>query len=130
MINIKCYVNARNENEIQATYDNGSDNLQAELMVAIEFLKVRGREDWRRPRAAQLSKCNDFKDFFEIRLFADKVQQRPIGYFGPGRNDFTILLWATEKGNQLIPADWCQIANRRRMKIAGGVAKICKPLKL
>lgn len=85
MWNIKCYVSASGRNEVQATYDSGNDDLKAELEVEIAYLEVRERDEWRRPHAAKLSKCSEFRDFFEIRLFANGVQQRPIGYFGPGR---------------------------------------------
>ena len=122
MYQIKCYVSRRGKNEIQQIYDEGTDDLQAELMVEIEYLAARSRSDWIRPHAAKLKNCKGFKDFFEIRLFADKVQQRPIGYFGPDEIDFTILLWAIEKGNKLCPADWCGIANRRRVQIEEGLA--------
>jgi hypothetical protein len=75
-----------------------------------------------------MSKCKEFRDFFEIRFFANNVQQRPIGYFGPGECDFTILIWAIEKGNKLIPEEWCKKANRFRKKIIEGTAN-AKPLK-
>lgn len=122
MWNIKCYISARGQNEVQATYDSGSDDLKAELEVAIEFLKPRERTEWRRPQAAKLSKCKEFRDFFEIRIFADRVQQRPIGYFGPNPNDFTILLWAHEKGGKLKPENWCKKANRLRNEIIAEAA--------
>lgn len=124
MWNIKCYVSASGKNEVQTTYDSGSDALKAELEVEVAYLKVRGREEWQRPHAAKLSKCTEFRDFFEIRLFADNVQQRPIGYFGPNPNDFTILLWAHEKGGKLKPDNWCKKANRLRKEIIAGTATV------
>lgn len=124
MRNIKCYVSSKGKNEVQGIYSSGTENLKAELEVALEYLKVRERLEWRRPHAAKLSKCDGFRDFFEIRFFADRLQQRPIGYFGPQQNDFTILLWATEKGGRLDPANWCQKANRRRSEIIDGVATV------
>lgn len=122
MWNVKCYVSSNGKNEVQETYSSGTDNLKAELEVALEYLKVRERQEWQRPHAHKLSKCDKFRDFFEIRFIANRLQQRPIGYFGPQPNDFTILLWATEKGGKLIPASWCQKANRRRQEITDGVA--------
>jgi hypothetical protein len=129
MWNIKTYKSSGGKNDVQATYDAGTEELKAELEVELDYLKVRGREEWRRPYAAKLSKCNEFRDFFEIRFCANRVQQRPIGYFGPNGNDFTILLWATEKGGKLKPADWCSKANRRRNEILNGTAEAV-PLKL
>ena len=112
------------KNEVQETYDSGNDVLRAEFEVELTYLKVRSREKWTRPHAAKLSKCKEFRDFFEIRFFANRLQQRPLGYFGPNPNDFTILLWATEKGGELIPRSWCKKANSRRQKIIDGEAII------
>lgn len=123
MYKIKCYVSAGGKNEIQETYNNGTDELQAEIFVEIEYLRVRNRKDWTRPHAAKLNKCQEFRDFFEIRIYANKVENRPIGYFGPGNDDFTILVWAIEKGNKFIPSGWCEKANRRRKEIENGLAK-------
>lgn len=122
MWTINCYVSSSGKNEVQEVYDDGTDDLRAELEVALDYLTVRDRSEWRRPMAAKLSRCNTFRDFFEIRCFANNVQQRPIGYFGPGANDFTILLWAIEKGNELIPLDWCKMADRRRKKLLAKTA--------
>ena len=124
MWKINCCVSPSGKNEVQETYDSGSDNLKAEFEVELDYLKVRNREEWRRPHAAKLTKCKEFRDFFEIRLFADSVQQRPIGYFGPNPNEFTILIWATEKGGQLIPKGWCKKANRLRKEIIDGTGSV------
>jgi len=127
---IKCYVSSSGKNEVQATYDSGTEELKAGLEVALAYLKVRDRQVWIRPHAHKMSKCIEFRDFFEIRFRAENLQQRPIGYFGPGLNDFTILIWATEKGNKLKPENWCEKANRRRKEILNGEAKAkCLQLK-
>lgn len=117
MWNILCYVSTGKKNEIQNKYDEGNDNLKADFEVALEYLIVREKKEWLRPSAARLTKCSEFRDFYEIRFFSNHTQQRPIGYFGPGKNDFTILLWAIEKGNKLIPEGWCTQANKRMNQI-------------
>ncbi|WP_340121299.1 hypothetical protein [Methylobacter svalbardensis] len=129
MLKIKCYESSSGKNEVQETYDSGTEELKAELEVALAYLKVRNRQDWRRPHAHKMSKCKEFRNFFETRFFANRLQQRPIGYFGPEENDFTILIWATEKGNKLNPENWCGKSNRRREEIINGNAK-AKCLKL
>jgi hypothetical protein len=83
---------------------------------------VQPKQGWARPRAAKLTKCKEFRDFYEIRFRANKVQQRPIGYFGPTEDDFTILIWAQEKGSRLLPKSWCSIADRNRIEILRGMA--------
>lgn|GEM_PF-1842310 len=117
---IHRYTQAGGRSDVQETYDSGSAERRAELDVALEYLKCRDRGEWRRPKAAKLSKTQGYRDYFEIRFMADQVQQRPIGYFGPESGVFTILLWATEKGGTLRPADWYDKAERRRARIESG----------
>ena len=123
---IHCYCQPNGRSDVQAEYDAGSSDLKANLDVALEFLRVRNRRDWTRPKAAKLSKGGGYRDYFEIRFMANHVQQRPIGYFGPGHDVFTILLWATEKGGKLRPSDWHAIADRRRTEITNGSASSIK----
>lgn len=114
---IKCYCPPdREKSKAQQAYDSGSFDLQAAFDAEVNYLRKVGREDWRRPRAAKLTrgKKTDFRDYYEIRFMADNVQQRPIGYFGPGKNDFTILIWAHEKGNSIVPTKWRTQADNAR----------------
>src|SRR5262245_30323025 len=107
MPKIKCYVSEAGRNEVQEHLDGSTATLQAELMVAIEYLSDQPRQNWTRPKAAKLTAGKkEFRDYFEIRFFAENTQQRPIGYFGPGENEFTILIWAIEKGRKFFPKEW------------------------
>ncbi|WP_273207950.1 hypothetical protein [Marinobacter subterrani] len=120
MWNLKCYYSpGGDKSKAQETYNRGSDELKAAFDVEAEYLLKSPKDDWKRPHAAKLSKGKkgDFKEYYEIRFFADNTQQRPIGYFGPGENDFTILIWATEKGNQLKPVTWRDRADNARENI-------------
>lgn len=114
--NLKCYVRPGGGSKVQETYNRGSDELQAAFDVQMQMLLKLDKEFWKRPSAAKLVQCakNEFRDYYEIRLFADRVQQRPIGYFGPSEDDFTILVWATERGNQLKPKSWRDKADYAR----------------
>ncbi len=93
--------------------------MKAGFDVETEYLCRSAKESWTRPHAAKLTKGkkNDFKEYYEIRFFADNTQQRPIGYFGPGDGEFTILIWATEKGDKLKPSTWRQRADNARENI-------------
>lgn len=126
MWKINCYVAPSGKNEVQARYSSGTDDLKAGLEVELDYLRVRERSEWRRPHAAKMSKCLEFRDFFEIRFFSERLQQRPIGYFGPKNNEFTLLLWAVEKGGKFLPENWCSKANDRRNQIINGDAKVAE----
>jgi hypothetical protein len=117
-----AFVHPSGKCEVQETYDSGSAELQASLEVALGYLKSQPKQDWRRPNASKLNKERRFRDFYEIRFKANKVQQRPIGYFGPNSEDFTILIWAIEQGNALKPKAWHDIATRHMTDIKAGKA--------
>jgi len=80
--------------------------------------------DWHEPFAKKLQ---DVKDIYEIRFKAEKVQHRPLGCFGPGTNEFTVLIWASKKQNIYDPSGAINTADNRRKEIAGGQAS-CAPL--
>lgn len=126
ILKIKCFVNSSGRCEVNKIYGDSSENVRAGLDVALDFLKLRERGAWIRPNAAKLSKVpkGGFRDFFEIRFKADDVQQRPIGFFGPKEDEFTIVLWATEKGNKFVPEGWYGIASRNRDAILNGKATV------
>jgi len=105
--------------KIQEYYNRETDELKAQFDLAVSYLLKQPRKNWKRPKAAKLSKGEKgtFREYFEIRFKANKLQQRPIGYFGPGDKDFTILIWATEKGNKLRPEAWRKKADTARENI-------------
>lgn len=49
----------------------------------------------------------------EVRFKANNVQQRPLGFFGPGPSEFTFVIWAIEKGGDFVPKDACRIGKQR-----------------
>lgn len=122
MWKIKAYCTLRGVCSVQEQISTGSAALRANYVTAVEYLENQDKQGWRRPHAAKLSKQKGFRDFYEIRFKADNVQQRPIGYFGPNADDFTILLWATEKGNSLKPTSWFRTAQRLMDEIKTGAA--------
>lgn len=53
-------------------------------------------------------------DIGEVRFKAGRVEQRPLGFFGPNPGEFTLLFWAVEKNDQLKPRGACDSAQARR----------------
>lgn len=109
------YVSTRCVDVIEAAYEGKSLEAQAAFDNAIHFLAQRKAHEWREPHTKKLS--GECDGLVEIRFEADKVQQRPIGYYGPARGQFTILIWATEKNGRFEPRTACSIAQRRRGEV-------------
>ena len=65
----------------------------------------------------------DGKGLWEIRLLVEHKQIRPIGYFGPGKNDYTFLIGAEEKDGEFIPKNALATAQKRKKSIKEGRCK-------
>lgn len=104
--------------------DVGQANFDNRLL----YLRDQPPPMWRDPHAKRLSPQNDpkCKNIYEIRFSAQRVEQRPLGYFGPSLGTFTIVLWATHKGKQWIPRDYCRIANERWESLRKGELEVCE----
>lgn len=109
------YVSARRVDEIEAVYDGKSLEAQAAFDNAVRFLAQRPVHDWKYPHTEKLT--GECDGLVEIRFKADEVQQRPLGYFGPDRGQFTILIWAIEKNDRFEPRRACSIAQKRRGEV-------------
>ena len=83
-------------------YDRQNGDVQSALDVALEFLGQRPRSEWRRPEFDLLS--GKMKAIGEIRFKVDK-QYRILGFFGPNRSDFTMLVGSSKKGKAYNPAN-------------------------
>jgi hypothetical protein len=63
-----------------------------------------------------ISALKGYPDIFEIRAGSCGVQYRPLGCYGPGYREFTILIGSIEKGGKLPKGD-CDSAVERRRKV-------------
>ncbi len=62
----------------------------------------------------------DCQGLLELRLRAGGVQYRPLACYGPASGQITILVGATERGDQLVPASACRTAQQRCAVIEKG----------
>lgn len=81
---------------------------RAKLDMRMTYLRHQPREKWVREPYDTLR-----DGIGEVRFKAGAVWYRPLGFFGPGRNEFTFLLFAT-KTNALRPPNAIDIAVARR----------------
>lgn len=84
--------------------------VRVELDVLMLYLRQQRREGWTRPRYDILRNADGVGALhFKVR----RINYRPLGYFGPGRNEFTFLLFAT-KTNKYEPRNAIEVARTRR----------------
>lgn len=69
------------------------EELLAELDALMLYLRQQNREGWTRPRYDTL---RDTGGAGAIHFRVRRVEQRWLGFFGPSRNEFTFLIFATK----------------------------------
>lgn len=107
------YVSGRLK-ELSDWFNGLPDKKQAEVFTMMEFLEASSRADWKRPRFDLLS---DMDRMGEIRVGKiNGVQTRLIGFFGPNRHEFTVVLVVTKKGRNYTPKGWEATAKKRRQE--------------
>ena len=111
----RYYVPVQGKCDVQERYLNGSAQLCAKFKSRLSTLKHLNFPIWTK---AELAKTlhGECSGLVEIRFFADKVQQRPLGYVS-GNGEFTILFWANEKGGKWVPKSACEIALKRKSEV-------------
>ncbi len=94
---------------IRGWYKSVDSKVKAAFDVRIKYLSQRKPQDWGLPFYRALH--GECAPLGEIRFKANKLHYRPIGIFS-GKNEFTILFFATEKGGKFVPKTSCKVAQK------------------
>jgi hypothetical protein len=110
---------------IEDWYRRQNGRVQVAFDVALEYLEQRHRDYWARPEFDLLS--GNYRELGEIRLKVDK-QYRILGYFGPGRAEFTMLVGSSKKGKSYDPRNALDTALNRmaEVKSDGRRSRVCE----
>ena len=110
----RCYRSPDGTDAIRSWYDGQSRKVQAKFWSRLRILAQLPVEEWNENFYKKLrANCAGLG---EIRFFADNVQHRPLGYRS-GKNEFTILFCATEKGGKFVPLSACERALARKSEL-------------
>jgi hypothetical protein len=111
----RTYRRASGRDDVREWYDALAAPSRAVVLNVLQYLRVQERQNWARPDFGPLhGKCASMG---ELRFKFGGVQNRLIGYFGPNRMNFTILLPLTKRGRTFDPRDWENTALRRRAEV-------------
>lgn len=124
--NFKTYVSATGRSDVQNDIDALDEDVREHFLSRLRYLANTPKIDWHEPQAKKLK---GVEDVYEIRFKAGNIQYRPLGWFGPGERDFTILVWAYKKQNVYTPAEAINTAENRGKLLRKGKAK-CIGLKI
>ena len=75
----KVYVSPTDSNALQKTIDTQDDAVTQYFKARVRYLSNTGKRDWKEPAAKKLQGVTDI---YEIKFKANKVQYRPLGFFG------------------------------------------------
>lgn len=73
--------------------------IEDQVKIEARFALLAGFKDktlWKKPFARKLQGMKKRADIWEIRINSDRILYRPLGCFGPGENEFTVLIDAIE----------------------------------
>ncbi len=107
--NFKVFVKDNGEREFENWMNELHPSEYFKIDKIIKHLEI--NKDWRGP---YFDKIQGYENLYELRAFGlNKVPLRPLGCFGPGEKEFTILLGAKKKNGNYTPKDAFDIAERR-----------------
>ena len=108
MILLRAYRPLGEDDVVTAWYAGANPKAQAGLDARMVHLRVQKREGWIRQPYDSLD-----GGVGEVRWKAEKINHRGLGYFGPERDHFTFLFFAT-KTNVFLPRNAIAKAIERR----------------
>lgn len=87
------------------------------LRIKTVLVYLANERDWRGiPYVRKLTDCGNV---YEIRITCNNIVYRPLGCFGPGKNQFTFIIGATKKGKVWVPKD-AKTTAKNKCKIIQG----------
>jgi hypothetical protein len=107
----KVFVSDSGSREIDGWLDAQPKGAKAKINKIITYLEISDISKWVRPYVAKLKGSDNI---WEIRAVFGNVQYRPLGCFGPQKDQFTLLVGAIEKGGRLEPINVIEVAEQRR----------------
>src|SRR5690349_7024534 len=96
----KCFLSENGRDVIDAWYQELAPAAQAKFDTILEHLRDAPHTQWSTHFVYPLT---DSDGIYEIRFKIRNVLYRPLGFFGPSRHEFTLLVPAREQGDRFVP---------------------------
>ena len=113
------FLDGKGVNLIRGWLDSLPDKARAKINTRILFMR------WMAVWPEQyVSSLKGWPALIELRIASTGNQYRPLGFYGPARREFTLVLGTIEKGK--LPARVLEVADgNRRIVLDTGRARIC-----
>jgi hypothetical protein len=110
---IRCYCNESGIDLFEKEYREQSAAVRAEFRAVLNGLRAQPTmQGWNRPNGFDRLSGN-YRELGKLRFKVQNVQHRPLGFFGPSRMTYTLLIWATERDSKFNPPGVRDTALRR-----------------
>lgn len=106
--NFKVFITHGGANEIDDWLQKMPPGASARIRAIIKYLET--EKKWPKNYFKNII---GYANIYELRCIYKDVQYRPLGCFGPGGKEFTLLIPAIEQGDRLIPRTAPGIAVKR-----------------
>lgn len=124
----RTYVSPQGEEEVTTWYAAQTSTVRAAFDQRLRTLWQMTPQEWREPYTKALE--GTCEGLIEIKFKADRVQQRPLGFYGPGRMEFTIVFITREIGDRFEPRNACEIALVRKADVIRNPVQFSRVLAL
>lgn len=115
------FVSARGENLIHTWLHSKEVSAKARAAINVQLEVLKSVRTLERPAAGFLTR-GECRGLIEIRVKVDRVQYRPLAYYGPEDGQVTLLVGAREKGDEFDPPNACTTAHERIKQLQSGRA--------
>ena len=113
------YYSQRGENEILSWLNSVEVPRAAKAKINARIMALQGFPVFPPP---YFSAYKGWDDLYELRVVYANVQYRPLGFYGPARRQFSLLIGGIEKGK--IPKRLLEAANERRKIVIGNPTRV------
>ena len=115
------FVNARGENEIHSWLNSAQVPPKAKAKINARIATLQGFPIF---PEQYFSAYRGWDDIYELRIVYAGVQHRPLGFYGPARGQFCLLVGGVEKGK--VPKSLLAIAEARRKIVIANPGRTCR----
>jgi hypothetical protein len=98
-------------------YDKIPPTVRAVFDDRLSFLGINERANWQYPEFRALTGAEGKAGLSEIRWKSQGIQWRVIGFFGPGKMEYAMLIGCNHKQGRYTPPDSLTTAVRRKTQV-------------
>ncbi len=115
------FVSARDVNEIHAWLHSSGVTKDARAKINARVISLQGFPIF---PEQYINAYKGWPGILELKIVCDGVQYRPLGFYGPGKGQFSLLVGGIEKGK--IPKRLLEVADERRKLVILQPSRVCR----